>query len=153
MVSIYCIVHTACFKIISDDVPEIQQLTELKISEKYTSVRIIEQIGRDYMSLGICLLNDKSGSMISEIEDDHHRTERRVREILRRWIQGKGQVDGDKKSNTWGRFIECLKIAKLMALVENIELVLCKENNVQQKPNNNQGGIRQALSGIAIKAI
>ena len=138
-----------CSHIISDDVPEMSQLTELKIPEKPFTVRIIEDIGMDYTSLGTCLLNDKVGSKLREIENDYHRTEKIVNEIFHQWIKGKGQVDG-KKSNTWRRLIQCLKTARLMVLVDKIDSALCEEENKPkvlqtEEPSKNLNGIHQTL--------
>ena len=94
------------------------------------------------MNLGTCLLNDKAGNKLREIEDDNPRVEKIVNEIFHQWISGKGQVDGEK-SNTWGRLIQCLRTAKLMALVGRINSALCPGENKQ--PSINQERTSQSI--------
>ena len=125
-----------------------QQFRELRISKKPFSVNIIEDIGRDYMNLGTCLLNDKTGNKLREIEEDNNRVEKKVNEIFYQWINGKGQVNGEK-SYTWGRLIQCLKTAKLNTLVDKIKSALCEENKPKilrtEKSTKSLDGMHQTL--------
>ena len=127
------------------------ELEEFNDPEKGVTIRIIDNIAPHYMNLGICLLNDDKGNILGQIVDDHHRAERKILEILQKWINGMGKI----KSNTWDGLIKCLKKRKLMVLVEEIESVLCDEDTekeatrkeVEKKDMPTQNDHRDSLEG------
>ena len=103
------------------------------------SIRIKDKIGSDYTTLGTCLLNDNDGNRLREIEKDHHHSKEKLDEIFYRWKKGEGRIDG-KNLITWGRLIECLNTAELLALSDDIESVLCMK---ETEPQEIIGGVHK----------
>ena len=99
------------------------------------SIRIKERIS-DYETLGVFLLNDDTGVILHRIKNDFKRSDEILDEIFDRWIRGEGQI-AREKTNSWGKLVKYLQIAKLLVLADEIESVLefCAENSV--KSNNN----------------
>ena len=74
-------------------------------------------MSKDYQSLGYLLLNDNDGTIVDQISQDcHYKSEDIVRQILKRWIQGKG-----KEPVTWGALIQVLKDLELTELASQME--------------------------------
>ena len=70
----------------------------------------------NYFSFGIFLLNDKTGSQMSIIEDEcRGKLERIVLRILQEWLEGKGLPV------TWESLIQTLRDTDLSVLAEQIE--------------------------------
>ena len=81
------------------------------------SIRIIQEIGAKYRSLGIFLLNDDNGAITSEIIEAHHHQPLSITfEIFSRWLQGSGR---DPK--TWDTLITVLRDVQLSQLVRRID--------------------------------
>ena len=81
-----------------------------------TSGSIIDQIGTHYWELGILLLDDKKGAITKAIIEQYHEDAAKInREILCRWIEGKGMPV------RWATIIEVLKNIGLNELAREIE--------------------------------
>ena len=78
-------------------------------------VRIITRIGREYAQLGIFLLNDEDGAVMTIIkENSRGNVEDINREMLRRWLAGAGA------DVSWKVLVETLKNFNLRMLAEDI---------------------------------
>ena len=119
----YTCIHLLQHTII-DDTPTMQELTKLDVQTQRDHIQIKSKIGSDYTELGICLLNDDDGKVLQEIKHDYAHAKDRVDAILSRWLRGKWRRYG-QKTNTWGTLIDCLNIAELHVLADNIESLLC----------------------------
>ena len=127
-----CLTTIAVYSLILiDDTPTKQQLTQLDVPDLRLSIRIKDSID-DYNTLGTFLLNDNTGVILKQIENDFKRSNKILDEILDRWVRGEGQI-GRERSNTWEKLVEYLRIAKLHALADDIESVLkfCTEKSVE----------------------
>ena len=102
-----------------------QQLTDLNVPEKGIRIRIMEEIGTKYDTVGTFLLNDERGTKIPTIKHDRHLTDDVLFEIMRRWLNS-GEL------TTWAVLVKYLKLSKLVVLAEKIEAVLqyCVNKNV-----------------------
>ena len=79
-------------------------------------LRIHQQVGANYSTFGIFLLNDKTGSRVDIIEDEcRGKPERIVRKILQEWLEEKGLPV------TWESLIQTLRDADLSNLADQIE--------------------------------
>ena len=116
-----------------DDTPTQQELTQLDVPDLNLSIRIKDRI-RKYETVGIFLLNDDQGVIMSRIEKDHNHVEERIDDLFNRWITGQGQK-GKKKSNTWKKLVESLKSARENYLADDIDLVLkfCEDAHRDKK--------------------
>ena len=65
-------------------------------------LRLLERIV-DYEEFGTQLLEDETGDIVPEIEQDEKKTKKICREIFRRWLDGKG-----KQPVTWATLINVL---------------------------------------------
>ena len=92
------------------------------------ALQIKARIGVDYSDVGTCLLNDSDGRILEEIEHDYSRTAERVDKMFNNWLSIKSQRYG-KMNISWGKLIECLKVADLHTLAEDIESILCHSTN------------------------
>ena len=77
--------------------------------------KIRARIGTSYADVGFCLLNDDTGQVINTIRHDKRESKYILDEIFRRWMTGEG------KEYSWEGLIECLKIAELNVLAEDLE--------------------------------
>ena len=92
------------------------RLLNLKTSSGST-VNIVKQIGSDYFTLGILLLNDDNGAVTSAITNQHHHNAVAInQEILMRWVRGQG-----KQPVTWSTLIGVLRDVGLSQLAQAIQ--------------------------------
>ena len=83
-------------------------------------MRIIEQIGVDYLGFGMCLLDDSDGNRVKVIETFRHcHPDSILFDILQDWLKGRG-----RRPETWSTLLECLRNIRLHALADNLEYVL-----------------------------
>ena len=79
-------------------------------------LRVLQQVGTNYFTFGIFLLNDETGSRVDIIEDEcHGKPERITRKILQEWLEGKGIP------LTWESLIKTLRDTGLSILADQIE--------------------------------
>ena len=84
-----------------------------------TKVNIAEEIGTSYSDFGILLLNDERGNKVSAIVQEHRGNAKEINyEILRLWLEGKGQP------LSWSTLVQVLKDIKLNKLASEIEQAL-----------------------------
>lgn len=123
------------------DTPTLLELTQLNLASKQDPIRIKDRIGANFWSVGLCLLNDNDGSTLYSIKRSNDESGEKLTEIFRLWLQGKGQKDGAKLMTSWNKLIECLNIAELKALADEIESVLChrprKKATITVDPEHN----------------
>ena len=106
------------FQLSAGDKPVLTKL--LKFPGRRGKINIPEQIGTNYKTLGIFLLQDNTGTIISGIERAKmHDAEEINKAILEKWIGGKGQGPF-----TWDTLVECLQDTELNVLANEIEEVL-----------------------------
>ena len=99
--------------------PRVPELLNFKTSSGST-VDIVAQIGKHYAMLGIMLLDDDSGAVISEITEQHKGNPVAInREILTRWVRGQG-----KQPVIWSTLIDVLRDMELSQLAEDIQKAL-----------------------------
>ena len=78
-------------------------------------LKVPQQVGANYSTFGIFLLNDETGSRVNSIEEEcRPNTERIVRKILQEWLEGKGS------SVTWKSLIQTLTDMELSTLADQI---------------------------------
>ena len=95
--------------------PTMKQLNMLERRDGRDPVRIITRIGNEYAQLGIFLLNDEDGAVMTIIkENSRGNVEDINREMLRRWLAGAGA------DVSWKVLVETLKNCKLKVLAEDI---------------------------------
>ena len=79
-------------------------------------LKIPQHVGAEYKTFGTFLLNDKTGTEVTSIEEElRGRTQRINMKILEEWLTGKG------KPCTWHTLIETLRDCQLNALADQIE--------------------------------
>ena len=99
--------------------PTLLELLYLKPSSG-RSVRVVQEIGTHYSTLGLLLLNDDTGAVTSSIIDKHHHESTQInQEILTRWLQGQG-----KKPVAWSTLIDVLRAIDLSELAQAIQEAL-----------------------------
>ena len=77
----------------------------------------MDQIGVHYWGLGVLLLNDDTGAVTQAIIDQYREDATKInREILQRWIQGRGKLPVE-----WATLIKVLKDIGLTELAGEIE--------------------------------
>ena len=78
-------------------------------------LKIPQQVGDDYSTFGIFLLDDETGSRVDAIEETYSgKPERITRKILQEWIEGKGLP------LTWESLIKTLRDTGLSTLADEI---------------------------------
>ena len=91
----------------SDERPSLPELLRLKVPQ---------QVGANYSTFGIFLLNDQTGSRVNTIEHDcHWQSEPIVRKILQEWLEGKGLPV------TWESLVQTLQNIDLSVLADQIQ--------------------------------
>ena len=81
------------------------------------TINVMSRVGSERDELGYILLNDSDGAIVDQIIDDfHHKSEKIVKEILKRWIRGKG-----KHPVTWETLIDALRTIGLTELASCME--------------------------------
>ena len=89
----------------------------LKFPCKRRSVNIVSEIGANYTTFGILLLDDQTGARITAIAQKHANNGEHINmEILQEWLQGRG-----KGPVTWQTLIEILKDTGLSELAKVIK--------------------------------
>ena len=79
------------------------------------SLRIIPRIAAgDYMTFGICLLQDKNGVEIDLLKRMHHNDLDITEAIFQKWLTS------EAPTRTYQHLIECLRMSKLVALAKDI---------------------------------
>ena len=95
----------------SGESPSLPELLHLNIPQEVGA-------NYNYFTFGISLLNDKTGSRVSTIEDECRANPGRiVWRILQEWLQGKGLPV------TWESLIHTLRDTDLPALADKIETI------------------------------
>ena len=96
--------------------PTLPQLLNLKTSSGST-VRVVQQIGTHYSTLGPLLLDDVNGAVIPAITNQHHHNAVAInQEILTQWLQGQGKLPV-----TWSTLLDVLRDAGLSELTEMVQ--------------------------------
>lgn len=74
-------------------------------------------MGTKYASLGLLLLDDEDGSVVTAITSQHQLNATNITlDVLMRWIRGEG-----KKPVTWGTLVEVLRVIGLTEVASTIE--------------------------------
>ena len=96
----------------------ISTLKEFPFPVKGQRLNIIEQAAIDYMSLGVFLLNDKNGVVVSAIEKAaHYQPEDALQKIFIKWL--------DRNTDcSWERLIAGLRHCQRNVLAKDVEDVL-----------------------------
>ena len=93
----------------------------LKFPCKERCINVPEEIGSEYTSFGILLLEDDNGSRIRDIANKHRDDGKKIAiEILQEWLVGKG-----RQPVTWQTLVEVLKDAGFSELAKDIKLIKC----------------------------
>ena len=96
--------------------PTLPELLNFKTSSGST-VRIMQQIGPNYLILGPLLLNDNTGAVTSAIVSQYQRDADAINQnILTRWLQGQG-----KTPVSWSTLTDVLKEVGLLELSQIIQ--------------------------------
>ena len=78
---------------------------------------ITQKVGTKYTSLGLLLLDDEDGSVVTAITSQHQlNTTNITLDILMRWVRGEG-----KQLVTWGTLVEVLHVIGLTQLASTID--------------------------------
>ena len=79
-------------------------------------LRIPQEVGDNYCTFGIFLLNDQTGGKVDTFREQYHgNAEGVVRRILREWLEGKGLPV------TWDSLINVLKDTNLLTMAHRIQ--------------------------------
>ena len=81
-------------------------------------INITSKVGSEYEDFGIFLLNDMDGEIVDEITKNHSTPEKRVKEILKHWIRGKGK---EPRPVSWETLIDALNASGLTELASCID--------------------------------
>ena len=85
-------------------------------------LKIIETVAAgDYVTFGMCLLQDENGEQVRLIKKDHINEGAKAitEEILQKWLKS-----GAAPTRTYQHLIECLSQSELGALAEQIAAIL-----------------------------
>ena len=88
-------------------------------------LKIIETVaGGDYMTFGMCLLQDENGEQVGLIERDHisKGAEAVTRTIIQKWLTS------GAPTCTYQHLIKCLRQSELGALAEKIAVITVESN-------------------------
>ena len=79
----------------------------------------------DYMTFGMCLLQDDNGDEVELIKRDHKQNgaESVTQEIIKRWLKS------DALTRTYCHLIECLRDSELGALADDIATAIVGKGN------------------------
>ena len=87
--------------------PSLPELLRLKVPR---------EVGANYSTFGIYLLNDQTGSRVDSIEEYCLRNPEKItRKILQEWLEGKGLPV------TWESLIQTLRDVELTVLADHIQ--------------------------------
>lgn len=99
-----------------DSTPTLGELISFTTADG-RKVNLVEQIGTAYTTVGVFLLQDDTGQVVSAIESEcHHNAANINRQVLQRWLTGAG-----KKPVTWATLVAVLRDVNLNALADIIE--------------------------------
>ena len=80
-------------------------------------INIPQEIGKQYLKFGICLLEDSNGARVDNLEREHMKNAEEINiKIIQEWIAGRG-----KKPVTWDVFINVLRDIDFTNLADEIE--------------------------------
>ena len=99
------------------DEPTLLNLMKMKGADG-NPLGIIPRIAAgDYMTFGMCLLQDKNGDQVKLIKRDHRHdgTDSITQAIIQKWL-----TSGAAPTRTYQHLIECLRQSELGALAEDI---------------------------------
>ena len=89
----------------------------LNFQGKKRKIRIVREIGTQYTTFGVLLLDDETGAKIDAISDKHRDNAEKINfEILREWLAGRG-----REPVSWRTLIMVLHDAGLSVLADDIE--------------------------------
>ena len=98
----------------ADERPDLPKL--LNFPSKSGNISIPQQVGAQYFTFGVVLLNDKTGAEVNAIATQYRGNAQQINfEILRLWIGGKG------KPLSWDALIDVLKAIGLNTLAGDIQ--------------------------------
>ena len=101
----------------TDKIPTMLKLYGLQYEG--TRINIVEAIGGQWRTVGIFLLNDKTGTILDGIAREKVYNDEDInRDILRRWLEGRGKHD-----RTWKGLLDVLKV-HCFALYEQVVVAL-----------------------------
>ena len=79
-------------------------------------LKVPQQVGANYSTFGIILLNDETGSRVDSIEEYcRGNPEKITRKILQEWLEGKGLPV------TWESLVQTLSVIDLSVLADQIQ--------------------------------
>ena len=110
-------VHAFC----TDATPTLLKLKTMKRADG-KPLKIIDKVsGGDYMTFGMCLLQDENGEQVGLIERDqiNKGAEAVTRTIIQKWL-----TSGAAPTRTYQHLIECLRLSELGALAEKIAAIV-----------------------------
>ena len=90
------------------------------------SLKVVQKIAKgDYMTFGMCLLQDENGDEVEGIKRDHKQDgpESVTHAILRKWLKRKSLT------HTYHRLIECLRDSDLDELADDITTAIVGRGN------------------------
>ena len=107
-------------------------MTELiALQGRHTCINIAEQIGIKWRVVGIALLQDRSGNIISSINEQYRGDILKINiEILQRWVNGQGIVD-----RTWLGLLGVLRV-HCTALAQSVEEALNADETTNPPPTD-----------------
>ena len=80
-------------------------------------INLAIEIGTEYDSFSIQLLQDDKGSVLDQIREGFGRDPQNIlKEVFQRWLKGSG-----KPVKTWETIIEVLKDVKMLTLAESLK--------------------------------
>ena len=104
----------------TDATPTLLKLKMMKGADG-KPLKIIEKVsGGDYVTFGMCLLQDENCDKVELIEKDykHKGAEGVTQAIIKTWLKS------DSPTRTYQHLIECLRLSELGALAEQIAAVI-----------------------------
>ena len=102
------VVMTCCNGIVSSGQPP--SLPEL------LRLRVPQEVGANYSTFGIFLLDDQTGTQVDSIEEYCLRNPEKItRKLLQEWLQGKGLPV------TWASLVQTLRDTGLSVLADQIQ--------------------------------
>ena len=103
---------------LDDKTPLLQELLKFKCTDGRV-VNIPVEIGTKYVSFGVLLLDDKTGSRVNIIAHKHLNDAERINiDILHTWLS-----EDSKQLVNWKKLVEVLRDIELSALADEIEAV------------------------------
>ena len=89
----------------------------LSFKGKEKAFNVAEHVGKKYFTLGVFLLDDKTGGIVQALENEHLRNAEAINmAIFMKWLQGKGALPV-----TWSALIDVLRNIDLCTLADDIK--------------------------------